>query len=65
MRVEGALRDVSTGGAALDVEPRPGIGMPVVVGMRRAVVVRHTENGVAVRFALQLRPEAVVADVTF
>ncbi|WP_177232342.1 PilZ domain-containing protein [Methylobacterium gossipiicola] len=59
----GTLRDVSTGGAAVDVASRPPVGFPVTLGVRRATVVRHTETGIGVRFALPLNPENVTESV--
>jgi hypothetical protein len=59
----GTLRDVSAGGASVDVTPSPAIGTPVSLGRRRGTVVRHTELGIAVRFVLPLRPEDVTEDV--
>lgn len=60
---EGTLTDVSAGGAALVADPRPAVGEPVTVGMRRGVVVRHTEAGIGIRFTLPLRPEDVTEDI--
>lgn len=61
----GTLIDLSAGGAALRLPIRPEIGAAVVVGRRRAMVVRHTEEGVAIRFRLPLRPQDVTPDVRF
>lgn len=44
------LIDVSTGGAALEVDVTPPIGAPVTVGKRRSHVSRHFAGGVAVTF---------------
>lgn len=60
--VAATLIDLSATGAALQSPDRPDPGMQVVVGKRRAVVVRLLEQGFAVRFALPLRPEDVNAD---
>jgi hypothetical protein len=57
--VEATLIDFSATGAALQSTDRPELGLPVVVGKRRAVVVRLLEEGFAVRFALPLRPQDV------
>lgn len=46
--------DLSRSGAALNSAVRPDIGTVAVVGMRRARVVRHVEDGFAVEFALPL-----------
>ncbi len=44
------LIDLSSSGAAVDVENRPPIGTAVVVGTIRGRVVRHFQEGVAVEF---------------
>jgi hypothetical protein len=49
------LRDVSAGGAAIATKSKPAVGVPVAlfadeIGRLDAVVVRHTERGVALRF---------------
>ena len=59
----GRLHDVSTGGAAITVDPRPAVGTSVTLGRRRGTVVRHTEDGVGVAFVLPLRPEDVREDI--
>jgi hypothetical protein len=45
--------DVSLSGLALNVEVKPPIGSPVVIGKIRARVVRHFEEGIAVEFVTQ------------
>ena len=44
------LVDVSTGGAALEVDVTPAVGAAVTIGERRAHVSRHFAGGVAVIF---------------
>ena len=45
--------DVSLTGLALNVDVKPPIGSPLVVGKIRARVVRHFEEGIAVEFVTQ------------
>jgi len=45
-----AVIDISTGGAALEVEAAPPVGAEVVVGKRRAHVTRLFPGGLAVAF---------------
>ncbi len=50
------IMDLSLSGAAVDVEIRPAIGMPVRLGNMRGRVVRHFVEGVAIEFlSLQSR----------
>jgi len=49
------LIDLSSEGAAMNVAIAPPIGSPVIVGQRRARVVRHFAGGVAVKFQNLLR----------
>jgi len=42
--------DISTGGAALEVDAAPPIGEAVIIGERRAHVSRHFAGGIAVTF---------------
>jgi PilZ domain len=44
------LVDISSGGAAINVETIPPIGTPVTVGRTQAHVVRHFPGGIAVAF---------------
>jgi hypothetical protein len=62
----GEIADVSYSGIAIKIQPRPAIGVDVAIGQtrRNAVVVRHTEDGVALRFACPLNPDAVTDDLT-
>ena len=53
------LIDVSTGGAALEVEVMPPIGAPVTVGKQRSHVSRHFEGGIAVTFDREATLEIV------
>lgn len=43
--------DISLSGASLQMEVRPAIGTPVVLGRIRGQVVRHIDGGVAIEFA--------------
>jgi hypothetical protein len=47
------LHDLSLSGAALVTPARPPLGSEVTVDKRRAVVVRHHERGIAVKFVNQ------------
>ena len=46
----GTLIDVSTGGAALEVDLAPPVGAAVTIGERHAHVSRHFAGGIAVTF---------------
>ena len=52
------LIDVSTGGAALEVDVAPRVGAAVAVGKRRAHVSRHFAGGIAVTFDREAAGEA-------
>ncbi len=54
-----ALIDVSTGGAALEVDVAPPVGAAVTVGKRRAHVSRHFAGGIAVAFDQEAAGESV------
>ena len=43
--------DISLSGAALALNVKPAIGAPVVLGVMKARVVRHFEDGIAVEFS--------------
>jgi c-di-GMP-binding flagellar brake protein YcgR len=49
----GRIVDVSLTGLALNLEVKPPIGSPVMIGKIRARVVRHFEEGIAVEFVTQ------------
>jgi hypothetical protein len=49
------LIDISSQGAAMNVEIAPPVGTPVTVCQRRARVVRHFPGGIAVTFQKSLR----------
>ena len=55
----GALIDVSTPGAALNVDAAPPVGSPVMIGHTSARVVRHFPGGIAVAFTSHLSSEAL------
>ncbi len=46
----GRIVDISLSGLALNVDVKPPIGSPLMVGKLRARVVRHSEEGIAVEF---------------
>lgn len=50
--------DISTGGAALEVDAAPPIGEAVTIGKRRAHVSRHFAGGIAVTFDTDADGEA-------
>jgi hypothetical protein len=58
------LIDVSTRGAALNVEVAPPIDSPVMLGKTPARVVRHFQGGVALAFDEQL-PEETFAEMAW
>lgn len=58
----GTLLDLSATGAALRLPVRPDVGARIVVGRRHATVVRQLDGGVAVAFALPLRPQDVTPE---
>ena len=53
------LIDMSTGGAALEVDVTPPIGAPVTVGKQRSHVSRHFAGGIAVTFDREATGEIV------
>lgn len=44
------IQDVSLGGGAVAVEPKPDVGQLVTLGLTRGRVVRHTEQGISIKF---------------
>ena len=44
------ILDVSLGGAAVWLEPKPSVGELVTLGLTRGRVVRHTEQGISIEF---------------
>ncbi len=44
------ILDISMTGASLAIKPRPAIGQKITVGRMQAIVMRHHENGVGVKF---------------
>lgn len=57
------ILDVSPSGASLSMPVRPEIGETVLVGRRYAEVVRHSDEGVAVRFKLPFAQASFGEDV--
>lgn len=53
------ILDLSLSGAGLGMEARPPIGSVIRVGIIRATVVRHSEDGVAIEFAVLQTPESL------
>jgi hypothetical protein len=62
-RREARLIDVSTLGAALEVDAALPIGSPVTVGRTSARIVRHFDGGIAVQFDEQLTAETFDSDI--
>jgi hypothetical protein len=53
------ITDLSLSGAALATDANPPIGSPVRLGAIRALVVRHSEEGLGVEFAIQQTPDSL------
>jgi hypothetical protein len=51
-------------GAAMNVDYKPPIGSPVVVGSTAAQVVRILDSGIAVEFLRMIPPEQFTPDIT-
>lgn len=57
--------DLSLSGAAVELETKPELGTPVVLGSIRATVVRRFEDGVAVEFANLQHLDTLEAEFSF
>ncbi|MGV8840199.1 MAG: PilZ domain-containing protein [Bauldia sp.] len=57
--VAARILDLSLSGASLAVDIRPPIGSPLRAGLIRATVVRHSEDGIAIEFAVLQTPESL------
>lgn len=55
------ILDLSLSGAAIEIDVRPALGVPVSLGTMRGQVVRHFQDGIAVEFAALQREETLVA----
>lgn len=53
------IDDLSLSGAALSIEFKPPIGSPLRFGAIRSTVVRHSEEGVAIEFAVLQTPDSL------
>ena len=53
------ILDLSLSGASLAVDVRPPVGSPLRMGNIRAIVVRHSEDGLAIEFAVLQTPESL------
>jgi len=51
--------DISLGGAAIIVDPKPEIGTLVTLGLTAGQVVRHSGNATSIQFAQILDPSAI------
>lgn len=54
--------DLSLSGAAIEVDAKPELGQPVLLGTMRGRVVRHFLEGIAIEFAAVQREEVLVAE---
>lgn len=54
--------DLSLSGAAVEIDVKPAIGVPVTLGTMRGRVVRHFEDGIAIEFAVVQREEILAAE---
>lgn len=54
--------DLSLSGAAIELDVKPALGVPVILGSMRGRVVRHFEDGVAIEFAALQREETLAAE---
>ena len=54
--------DLSLSGAAVEIDVKPSLGMPVSLGTMRGRVVRHFEDGVAIEFAAVQRSDTLEAE---
>jgi hypothetical protein len=54
-----AIIDLSLSGASLGIEYKPPVGSPLKLGNIRSTVVRHTEDGIAVEFAVLQTAESL------
>lgn len=52
--------DLSLSGAAIEIEVKPAIGLPVTLGTMRGRVVRHFEDGIAIEFATLQREDTLI-----
>lgn len=51
--------DLSLSGAAVEIDVKPEIGLPVTLGNMRGRVVRHFDDGIAIEFATVQREETL------
>lgn len=51
--------DLSLSGAAVEIDVKPALGTPVVLGTMRGEVVRHFEEGIAIEFAALQRADTL------
>ncbi|MEO3385710.1 PilZ domain-containing protein [Mesorhizobium sp. CAU 1741] len=54
--------DLSLSGAAVELDVKPALGLPVTLGTMRGRVVRHFEDGVAIEFAALQREDTLVKE---
>lgn len=51
--------DLSLSGAAIEIDVKPALGLPVMLGSMRGRVVRHFDDGIAIEFAVLQREETL------
>lgn len=56
--------DLSLSGAAVEIDVKPAMGMPVVLGTMRGKVVRHFDDGIAIEFATVLPDDVLDTEFT-
>ena len=54
--------DLSLSGAAVEIDVKPALGLPVTLGTMRGRVVRHFDDGVAIEFSTLQREETLVRE---
>lgn len=51
--------DLSLSGAGIELDVRPALGTPVILGTMKGLVVRHFEEGIAIEFTALQRPDVM------
>lgn len=54
--------DLSLSGAAVELEVKPALGLPVTLGNMRGRVVRHFDDGIAIEFATLQREDTLARE---
>jgi hypothetical protein len=58
------ILDLSLSGASVALDARPQIGSPIRVGIIRGTVVRHSEDGIGIEFAVLQTPDSLDEGLT-